>query len=59
MSSDTHKVDLSIRARPRPVKRFSKKVLMIGAGGLALMLSAALAFALQPVEYDTGKSTEL
>jgi len=59
MSSDTHKADLAIWARPRPVKRFSKKVLMVGAGGLALMLSAALAFALQPVEYDTGISTEL
>ncbi|NNE56598.1 MAG: TrbI/VirB10 family protein [Hellea sp.] len=59
MSGETHKADLAIRARPRPVKRFSKKVLMVGAGGLALMLSAALAFALQPVEYDTGKSTEL
>lgn len=59
MSSETHKADLAIRARPRPVKRFSKKVLMIGAGGLALMLSAALAFALQPVEYEAVKNTEL
>lgn len=59
MSGKTHKADLTIRARPRPVKRFSKKVLMIGAGGLALMLSAALAFALQPVEYEAVKNTEL
>ena len=51
--------DLAIRARPRPVKRFSKKALLIGAGGLALTLSAALAFALQPVSYDDGPRTEL
>ena len=51
--------DLAIRARPRPVKRFSKKALFIGAGGLALTLSAALAFALQPVSYDDAPSTEL
>ena len=51
--------DLAIRARPRPVKRFSKKVLMAGAGGLAVMLSAAIAFALAPVDYETGKNTEL
>ena len=51
--------DLAIRARPRPVKRFSKKILMVGAGGVAVMLSAAIAFALAPVEYETGKNTEL
>ena len=51
--------DLAIRARPKPVKRFSKKALFIGAGGLALTLSAALAFALQPVSYDDAPSTEL
>ena len=51
--------DLAIRARPRPVKRFSKKALLIGAGGLALTLSAALAFALQPVSYDDAPRTEL
>jgi len=57
--SEVSKADLAIRARPRPVKRFSKKILMIGAAGMALMLSAALAFALQPVEYEINKSTEL
>jgi len=41
--------DLAIRARPRPVKRFSKTVLMAGAGGLAVMLSAAIPIALAPV----------
>ncbi len=51
--------DLAIRARPKPVKRFSKKALFIGAGGLALTLSAALAFALQPVSYDDAQNTEL
>lgn len=57
--SEVSKADLIIRARPRPVKRFSKKILMIGAAGTALMLSAALAYALQPVEYEINKSTEL
>ena len=50
---------LAIRARPRPVRRFSKKVLMVGAGGLALMLSTALAFALQSSDIETVKNTEL
>jgi len=59
MSDTLDKSDLAIRAKPRPVKRFSKKVLMVGAGGLALMLSPALAFALQPVSYDAVKNTEL
>ena len=51
--------DLAIRARPRPVKRFSKKALFIGAAGMALALSTALAFALQPVDREDGPRTEL
>jgi len=51
--------DLAIRARPRPVKRFSKKALFIGAAGMALVLSTALAFALQPVDRGDGSRTEL
>lgn len=51
--------DLAIRAKPRPVRRFSKKVLMVGAAGLALMLSTALAFALQSPQAETVRSTEL
>lgn len=51
--------DLAIRARPRPVKRFSKKALFIGAAGMALILSTALAFALQPVDREDGPRTEL
>ena len=51
--------DLAIRARPRPVKRFSKKALFIGAAGMALVLSTALAFALQPVDRKDGPRTEL
>ena len=51
--------DLAIRARPRPVKRFSKKALFIGAVGMALVLSTALAFALQPVDREDGPKTEL
>ena len=51
--------DLAVRARPRPVKRFSKKALFIGAAGMALGLSTALAFALQPVDREDGQRTEL
>lgn len=51
--------ELAIRAKPHPVRRFSKKVLMVGAGGLALILSTALAFALQTPEHETVKNTEL
>ncbi len=51
--------DLAIRARPRPVKRFSKKALFIGAAGMALVLSTALAFALQPIDHESGPRTEL
>ena len=51
--------DLAIRARPRQVKRFSKKALFIGAAGMALVLSTALAFALQPVDREDGPRTEL
>ncbi len=51
--------DLAIRAKPRPVRRFSKKVLIIGAAGLALLLSSALAFALQSPKAEIVKSTEL
>ena len=52
-------VDLAIRAKPRPVKRFSKKALFIGAAGMALVLSTALAFALQPIDREDGHTTEL
>jgi len=55
MSGASTSADLSIRARPKPVRRFSKKILLIGAGGTA----AAIAFALQPVEYENTHSTEL
>ncbi len=51
--------ELAIRARPRPVKRFSKKALFIGAAGMALVLSTALAFALHPIDREDGPRTEL
>jgi len=59
MSGPDTSADLSIRARPKPVRRFSKKILLIGAGGTAMMLSAAIAFALQPPDYENTHSTEL
>ena len=47
MSQETTMPNLAIRAKPKPVKRFSRKILLLGAGSLGLGLFAALAFALQ------------
>jgi len=51
--------DLSIRARPRAVRRFSRKALIGGGVGLSALMFAALAVALQSPEYDDDKSSEL
>ena len=51
--------DLSIRARPRAVRRFSRKALMCGGAVLGTVMFAALAFALQSPEYDDVKTDEL
>ena len=51
--------DLSIRARPRAVRRFSRKALMCGGAVLGTVMFAALAFALQSPEYDDVKADEL
>jgi len=48
--------DLSIRARPRAVRRFSRKALIGGGTALGAVMFTALAFALQTPDYadDTG-----
>ena len=44
--------DLSIRAAPAPVRRFSKKAVMIGLGGVGLLLMLSLSFAMSPTNED-------
>ena len=51
--------DLSIRARPRAVRRFSRKALMGGSILLAGVMCAALAVALQAPDYDDEQPNEL
>ena len=51
--------DLSIRARPRAVRRFSRKALLGGGAVLATLMFAALAVALQSPDYDDADTSEL
>lgn len=51
--------ELAIRARPRAVRRFSRKALMGGGCVLGTVMFAALAFALQTPAYDDANSGEL
>ena len=51
--------DLTIRARPRAVRRFSRKALMGGGLILGVVMFGALAYALQSPSYDSDKSDEL
>ena len=52
--------ELAIRAKPKPVKRFSRKALILGGTALSAGLFAALAFALQSPEYgDNERPSEL
>jgi len=51
--------DLSIRARPRAVRRFSRKALLKGGAVLATLMFAALAVALQSPDYDDADTSEL
>ena len=59
MSEVTNNPDLAIRAKPRPVKRFSRKALIFGGTALSAGLFAALAFALQSPSYDNERPSEL
>ena len=51
--------DLTIRARPRAVRRFSRKALLGGAAALGALMFGALAVALQSPDYSDDKSSEL
>lgn len=60
MSEAVNTPDLAIRAKPKPVKRFSRKALMLGGTALSAGLFAALAFALQSPDYgDSERPSEL
>lgn len=39
---------LELRARPRPVRRFNRKALLVAASGVAILVGASLAVALAP-----------
>jgi len=51
--------DLTIRARPRAVRRFSRKALMGGGLVLGIIMFGALAYALQSPNYDDERTDEL
>lgn len=51
--------DLTIRARPRAVRRFSRKALIGGSIGLGTIMFAALAVALQSPDYGDAEGNEL
>lgn len=51
--------ELTIRARPRAVRRFSRKALIGGGVGLGAIMFAALAVALQSPDYGDGSTDEL
>ena len=51
--------DLTIRARPRAVRRFSRKALMSGGLVLTVIMFGALAYALQSPDYDDERAGEL
>ena len=51
--------DLSIRARPCAVRRFSRKALMGGGLVLGVIMFGALAYALQSPDYDNERADEL
>ncbi len=60
MSEVADNPELAIRAKPKPVKRFSRKALILDGTALSVGLFAALAFALQSPEYgDSERSNEL
>ena len=51
--------DLTIRARPRAVRRFSRKAIMGSGIVLSVIMFGALAFALQSPSYDDARADEL
>jgi len=60
MSDTSNNPDLAIRAKPKSVKRFSRKAFILGGTALSAALFAALAFALQSPDYgDNEQPSEL
>ncbi len=60
MSGAATPEDLAIRARPRPVKRFNRKVLIATVCAISVLLLCAAAFALRsPANGDVAARTEL
>jgi type IV secretion system protein TrbI len=47
-SSNLSGEGLELRARPRPIRRLNKQILMIGSGGVALLIAIATLIALKP-----------
>jgi type IV secretion system protein TrbI len=47
-SSNSSDEGLELRARPRPIRRLNKQILMIGSGGVALLIAIATLIALKP-----------
>lgn len=59
MNPTSQNPELAIRAKPRPVRRFSRKAILFGGALLGIVMFAALAFALQSPNYDDGPANEL
>lgn len=49
--------NLSIRSAPAPVRRFSKKALLIGLGGAGLLIMLSFSFAMSPTSEDEQASS--
>lgn len=59
MTASPVETELAIRAKPRPVKRFNKRVLMGTVGLTALLLIGAATYALRPPAQKTASVQEL
>jgi len=59
MSNTPENPQLAIRAKPRSVRRFSRKALMGGGAVFGIVMFGALAIALQSPSYDDGQASEL
>ncbi len=63
MTDNPHnKIDtetLELRARPRPITRISRKVLLLGSALILVLLFGAVLFALDPPNWKSGSRTEL
>ncbi len=58
-SADQDPEPLELRARPRPVRRLNRRVLMIGCAVAALFIGGAILIALRPYSFKQSERTEL